>query len=80
MSCPETSLVDFKDFNMHVVTPHEFFMALEPETFPWESKIITDFNLLLTKLSDIHNGQNHKEALEEAKLEHKPDETALALM
>jgi diphthamide synthase subunit DPH2 len=37
-------MIDFKQFNMSVVTPHEFFMALEPELFPWEAKIITDFN------------------------------------
>jgi diphthamide synthase subunit DPH2 len=50
VSCPQTSLIDFKEFNMPVVTPHEFFMALEPELFPWESRILTDFTRLLPTL------------------------------
>jgi len=29
------------------VTPHEALMALKPTLFPWECKIITDFNKLL---------------------------------
>ena len=44
VSCPETSLIDFRTFNMHVATPHEFFMALLPDEFPWESRVITDFS------------------------------------
>jgi hypothetical protein len=44
------SIVDFKKFNMHVVTPHEALMGLEPELFPWDSKIITDYNEFLEKL------------------------------
>ena len=35
VGCPETSLVEFNKFKMTVVTPHELFLALEPEAFPW---------------------------------------------
>jgi diphthamide synthase subunit DPH2 len=66
VSCPETTLIDFKDFNMHVVTPHEFFMALEPSLFHWESRVITDFNQLLPKLQS-HVAEATKEIIEEAK-------------
>ena len=62
---------------MHVVTPHEFFMALLPDQFPWESRVITDFSSLLPKL------QTSKAAVkevEEEKSQAKPDETALMLM
>jgi hypothetical protein len=58
-------LVDFKLFNMHVATPHEFFMALEPELFPWETRIETDFNQLLPRLSKTIVGT--KVEIEEAK-------------
>ena len=44
------SMVDFKRFNVHVVAPHEALMALEPSIFPWESIIITDYNILLKRL------------------------------
>lgn len=44
IACPEMSLVDFKQFNTHLVTPHETLMALHPETYPWNSKIMTDYN------------------------------------
>jgi diphthamide biosynthesis protein 2 len=47
VGCKETSLIDAKDFLMPVVTPHEALMALRADLFPWESKIITDFNELL---------------------------------
>lgn len=47
IACPEMSMVDFKRFNVHVVSPHEALMALEPSIFSWESKIITDYNILL---------------------------------
>ena len=50
IACPEMSMVDFKRFNVHVVTPHEALMALEPSIFPWESKIITDYNQLLNNM------------------------------
>jgi diphthamide biosynthesis protein 2 len=43
VSCPETSLIDTKEFSIPIATPHELFMALDEENFPWESKIITDF-------------------------------------
>jgi len=32
---------------MPVATPHELLMALEPEAFPWECKILTAFPALL---------------------------------
>ena len=48
VGCPETSMIDSKQFMIPVVTPHEVMMALRSELFPWQSKIITDFNKLLT--------------------------------
>ena len=45
--------MEFKKFNMSVVSPHEAFMALNPSVFPWESKIITDYNELLDRLSPV---------------------------
>ena len=51
---------------MYMATPHEFFMALEPETFPWESRIETDFNQLLPKLSKA-TIVGTKDEIEEAK-------------
>ena len=33
-----------------VVTPHELLMALKPEVFVWEQKIITDFCVILERL------------------------------
>ena len=76
-----TSLVDFKTFNMHVATPHEFFMALEPEIFGWESRIETDYNMLLPKLQ---KGKvvGTKNEIEEAKSQHlmNSDETSLSLV
>ena len=44
-------------------------MAYEPEMFGWESKIITDFNLLLPKLEGQRDkSQVSKEGIEEAKV------------
>jgi hypothetical protein len=63
---------------MTVVTPHEFFMALEPETFPWESRVITDFNQLLPRLLD--KTASLKEEIEEAMAKHNLDESALAVI
>ena len=50
VSCPETSLIDSKEFMATVVTPHELLMALMPVRFPWQCKIITDFTILLDML------------------------------
>lgn len=69
VSCPQTSLIDFKEFNMPVVTPHEFFMALEPELFPWESRVLTDFTRLLPTL------RKQPETLEEALAKLSTDES-----
>ncbi len=41
------SIVTFKKWNIHVVTPHEALMALDPDLYPWSSQILTDYNLLL---------------------------------
>ena len=43
VGCRETSLISSREFMMPVCTPHELLMALLPERFPWQSKIITDF-------------------------------------
>jgi len=43
VGCRETSLISSKEFMMPVATPHELLMALLPDLFPWQSKIITDF-------------------------------------
>jgi len=51
VGCRETSLIEFKQFMMTLVTPHELLMALLPETFPWECRVITDFGLLIPKLT-----------------------------
>jgi diphthamide biosynthesis protein 2 len=58
VACPEQSLVEFKMFNMTVVSPHEALMALEPEVFPWESKVVTHFEFLLNRK------QNEEQKLE----------------
>jgi diphthamide synthase subunit DPH2 len=54
IACPQMSLIEFKKFNMHIVSPHELLMALEPEIFEWECKIITDFNILLSRYSNLN--------------------------
>ena len=46
IACPLQTLVSFRKWSMHVVTPHEALMALEADAYPWASKIITDFNQL----------------------------------
>ena len=33
IACPEMSVLDFKKFNVHVVTPHEALMALQPDKY-----------------------------------------------
>lgn len=43
VGCRETSLISTKEFMMPVTTPHELFMALLPDSFQWQCKIITDF-------------------------------------
>jgi diphthamide biosynthesis protein 2 len=37
IACPEMSIVNFKKWNIHVVTPHEALMALDPDNYPWDS-------------------------------------------
>ena len=51
VSCRETSFIDSREFMTNIVTPHEVFMALLPSLFPWESKIITDWRVLLQRFS-----------------------------
>ncbi len=50
VGCRETSLISSREFMMPICTPHELLMALLPDLFPWQSKIITDFQLLLPVL------------------------------
>ena len=57
------SLVNYKKFNMHVVTPHEALMALQPETFEWECKVVTDYNLLLDKIQTEDKDANCEDIL-----------------
>lgn len=45
---------------MHVAIPHEMFLAFESESFPWEGKIITDFNKLLPKIREIYSKEEIK--------------------
>lgn len=52
-------MVDYKRFNTHVVTPHEAFMALKPDIFPWESKITTHFGELLARQELDKQGTTH---------------------
>lgn len=54
---------------MAVATPHELLMALEPESFPWECKIVTSFPLLLEKASRIEIKEEKDDDVEENKEE-----------
>jgi len=47
---------------MPVVTPHEVLMALRSNLFPWQSKVITDFTLLLETLASAPAKKAKKEA------------------
>ena len=49
IACPEMSIVDFKKFNCSVISPHEALMALDENNFPWEGKIVTNYNELLDR-------------------------------
>lgn len=78
IACPNMSLMPFKKFQMHVITPHEAMMALEPDLFPWESKIITDYNLVLDRFQ-----QSEQVDLQKDILSHEfqnPEEHQLALI
>lgn len=55
-------------------------MALEPDLFPWESRVITDFNQLLPILRGRTKDKDSKQALEEALTAFKVDETQIALV
>ena len=55
VSCRETSIIDYRDFMATVVTPHEVLMALWPNCFPWQCKIITDFRLLLVQMESFES-------------------------
>ena len=61
VSCRETSMIDSRDFMATVVTPHEVFMAYMPSIFPWQSKIITDFQQLLPVLNQPNLNPNDDE-------------------
>ena len=62
IACPQMSMVPFKKFNTQVITPHEALMALQPEVFPWESKVITDFGVLLNRIN-VKDGVDGKNAV-----------------
>lgn len=66
VGCRETSLIEPKQFMTTVVTPHEVMMALKSDMFPWEGKVITDFNELLDKLGEPEYVEN-TELVEESK-------------
>jgi len=70
------SVVDFKKFNTSVVAPHEALMALEPEVFPWEGKVVTDYNILLQR-EDLKQPENDSQA-DILNHEFISDESALA--
>ena len=67
VSCRETSLVDSREFMATVVTPHEIFMALMPNRFPWQCKIITDFRLLLRTLEQEQGNNDQADDQEDEK-------------
>ena len=67
VGCRETSLISSREFMMPICTPHELLMALLPERFPWLSKIITDFQLLLPELRCQELSSTLVEREEEAK-------------
>lgn len=69
VGCRETSIFSTKEFMIPIATPHELFMALMPESFPWESKVITDFQLLLPKLNESSVNEHIVQLEEEAKLD-----------
>ena len=77
VACRETSIIGSKQFMMPLATPHEVLMALKPETYPWESKINTDFSELLAKF-----GAQQQELLEtsEAKQDEQDRDDMLALV
>lgn len=52
-----------------ICTPHELLMALLPTRFPWKSKIITNFQLLLPELRFHELSSTLLEREEEAKTE-----------
>ena len=74
------TVVEYKKFNMHVVTPHEVFMALEPEIFPWQSKIITYFNILLNQLEKGGEKVDSKDQDDIFAHEYNADASALAVI
>ena len=51
VACPETSLVDSRDFLQPIVTPYEFELACSRGA-EWAGKLVTDFQELLITSSD----------------------------
>jgi len=43
IGCRETSMIGSREFMIPIATPHEVLMALLPDEFPWQCKIVTDF-------------------------------------
>ena len=73
VSCRETSLIDSREFMATVVTPHELLMALQPNRFPWQCKIITDFRVLLDEFDKPLTEEQQANEEEEEKT---PEEVA----
>lgn len=73
VSCRETALVDPREFMTTVVTPHEVFMALLPNRFPWTCKVQTDFRILLREFErEVDGGVESEE--EEKTAEERAEE------
>lgn len=77
IACPEMTVVEYKKFNTHVVTPHECLMALQPEIFPWECKVLTDYNMLLSRLIEADTSNKAQDCTDILEHEFQADETAL---
>ena len=56
VACPETSLVDSRDFLQPIVTPYEFELACSRGA-EWAGKLVTDFKeLLITSGDGVDDG------------------------
>ena len=56
VACPETSLVDSRDFLQPIVTPYEFELACSRGA-EWAGKLVTDFQeLLITSSAGVDDG------------------------
>ena len=65
VACPETSLVDSRDFLQPIVTPYEFELACS-RGVEWAGKLVTDFQeLLITSSDGVDDGGGGGEQEEE---------------